>query len=44
MSEPQPAADLDDQARRLDPERWLSSRFIADPAARADAMAVYAFD
>ena len=44
MSETQPAADLDDQARRLDPERWLSSRFIADPAARADAMAVYAFD
>ena len=44
MSEPQPAADLDDQARRLDPERWLSSRFIADPAARADVMAVYAFD
>ena len=44
MSETQPAADLDDQARRLDPERWLSSRFIADPAARADVMAVYAFD
>ena len=44
MSEPQPAADLDDQARRLDPERWLSSRFIADPEARADVIAIYAFD
>jgi phytoene synthase len=44
MSETQPAADLDDQARRLDPERWLSSRFIGDAAARADALAVYAFD
>ena len=44
MPETRPAADLDDQARRLDPERWLSSRFISDPAARADVMAVYAFD
>jgi phytoene synthase len=44
MSKIEPAADLDDQARRLDPERWLSSRFIGDPAARADAIAIYAFD
>lgn len=44
MSDAQPATDLDDQARRLDPERWLSSRFIAEPQARADVMAIYAFD
>ncbi len=28
----------------MDPERWLSSRFIADPQARADVVAIYAFD
>ena len=39
-----PAEDLDAQTRRLDPERWLSSRFIADPEARADVIAIYAFD
>ena len=39
-----PAEDLDAQTRRLDPERWLSSRFIADPQARADVIAFYAFD
>ncbi|MGH6999578.1 MAG: squalene/phytoene synthase family protein, partial [Phenylobacterium sp.] len=44
MSETEPATDLDAQARRMDPERWLSSRFIADPQARADVMAIYAFD
>jgi phytoene synthase len=44
MSENEPATDLDDQARRLDPERWLSSRFISDAAARADVLAIYAFD
>src|SRR5215470_6718194 len=37
-------ADLDDLVRRIDPDRWLSSRFIADPAARADVVALYAFD
>lgn len=43
--EPQiPAEDLDAQTRRLDPERWLSSRFIADAEARADVIAIYAFD
>lgn len=36
--------DLDAHTRRLDPERWLSSRFIADPEARADVVAIYAFD
>ena len=36
--------DLDDLIRRVDPDRWLSSRFIADPAARADVIALYAYD
>lgn len=36
--------DLEDQVRRADPDRWLASRFIADAAARADVMALYAFD
>ena len=35
---------LDDLVRRNDPDRWLSSRFIADPGARADVIALYAFD
>jgi phytoene synthase len=41
MSERQ---DLDDLVRRADPDRWLSSRFIADEARRADVVAVYAYD
>lgn len=36
--------DLDDLIRRVDPDRWLSSRFIADPALRADVIAIYAYD
>ena len=36
--------DLDDLIRRTDPDRWLSSRFVADPAARADVIALYAYD
>jgi len=36
--------DLDDLIRRVDPDRWLSSRFIGDPAKRADVIAVYAYD
>lgn len=40
----QPPEDLDDLVRRVDPDRWLSSRLIADPQARADAIAIYAFD
>jgi 15-cis-phytoene synthase len=36
--------DLDDLVRRVDPDRWLSSRFIADADARADVVALYAFD
>lgn len=36
--------DLDEAVRRHDPDRWLASRFIADPAARADVIALYAFN
>jgi len=36
--------DLDDLVRRVDPDRWLSSRFIADAALRADVIAIYAYD
>jgi phytoene synthase len=36
--------DLDELIRRVDPDRWISSRFIADPAKRADVIALYAFD
>ena len=37
-------ADLDELVRRHDPDRWLASRFIADKQARADVIALYAFD
>jgi phytoene synthase len=36
--------DLDALVRRVDPDRWLSSRFVADPQARADVIALYAYD
>ena len=36
--------DLDDLIRRVDPDRWLSSRFISDERARADVIALYAYD
>jgi len=36
--------DLDAQMRRVDPDRWLSSRFISQPGPRADVIALYAFD
>jgi len=39
-----PATDLDDLIRRVDPDRWISSRFIGAPEARADVVALYAFD
>jgi phytoene synthase len=32
------------ELRQADPDRWLTSRFIADPAARADVAALYLFD
>src|SRR5438477_12015585 len=47
MSEKLPKAETDDLeglVRRVDPDRWLSSRFIGDPAARADVIALYAYD
>src|SRR5665213_4336185 len=36
--------DLDALVRRTDPDRWLASRFIADPEARADVVALYALN
>jgi len=36
--------ELDSQIERAEPDRWLASRFIADAAARADVIALYAFD
>jgi phytoene synthase len=36
--------DLDTLVRRVDPDRWLSSRFIGNVDARADVVAIYAFD
>ena len=35
---------LDDLVRRVDPDRWLASRFIGDAAARADVIALYAMN
>jgi len=35
---------LDDLVRRVDPDRWLASRFIEDARARADVIALYAFN
>jgi phytoene synthase len=39
-----PDTDLDALVRRVDPDRWLASRFIADPRARTDVVALYAFN
>jgi phytoene synthase len=36
--------DLDATVRRADPDRWLASRFVADPVVRADLIALYAFN
>ncbi|HZZ32687.1 MAG TPA: squalene/phytoene synthase family protein [Phenylobacterium sp.] len=36
--------DLDALIRRIDPDRWLSSRFVGNVEARADVVAIYAFD
>jgi phytoene synthase len=38
------AEGLDQLIRRVDPDRWLTSRFIADQGARADVLALYAYD
>jgi phytoene synthase len=43
MPEPEPT-DLDALVARVDPDRWLSSRFIGDAGARADVIALYAYD
>lgn len=39
-----PDHSLDAQVRAADPDRWLSSRFVTDPAVRADLLALYAFE
>lgn len=44
MAEQAPLEDLEDTVRRSDPDRWLASRFIGDRGARADVIALYAFD
>lgn len=36
--------DLDAQVRAADLDRWLTSRFVADEQARADLIALYAFE
>jgi phytoene synthase len=36
--------DLEAQLRRADPDRWLASRLISDDAARADVLAILAFE
>ncbi len=38
------SVDLDSQVRAADPDRWLSSRFVADVQARADLIALYALE
>jgi phytoene synthase len=38
------ADDLDDLIRRVDPDRWLTSRFVGDAAARGELIALYAYD
>lgn len=35
---------LDAQVQQADPDRWLASRFVADAGARADLIALYAFE
>lgn len=38
------AIDLDARVREADLDRWLASRLVADPALRADLIALYAFE
>ncbi|WP_296815089.1 squalene/phytoene synthase family protein [Brevundimonas sp.] len=38
------AYDFDGKVRLADPDRWMSSRFISDEAARADLMVLYALE
>jgi phytoene synthase len=37
-------SEFEAQVRTADPDRWLSSRFVADLSARADLLALYAFE
>lgn len=37
-------SDLDAKVREQDPDRWLASRFISDAQARADVIAILAYD
>jgi phytoene synthase len=39
-----PGEDLDSLIGRVDPDRWLSARFVGDAALRADLIGLYAFD
>jgi phytoene synthase len=39
-----PASTLDGQVRAADGDRWLSSRFVADEARRADLIVLYALE
>lgn len=41
---PAAAEDLDALIRRVDPDRWLSSRFVSAVDARADLIVLYAYD
>ena len=38
------SSSLDEQVRAADPDRWLTSRFVADARARTDLIALYAFE
>ena len=44
VSPPGSFEDLDAVVRHADPDRWLASRFIGDADARADVIALYAFN
>jgi phytoene synthase len=45
MADTGPAEEgLDARIRRLDPDRWLASRFIGDPQRRAEVVAIYALN
>ena len=46
MTEGAPSTDalLDQQVRDADLDRWLSSRLVSDARARADLIALYAFE
>ncbi len=37
-------SNIDSSLKLADPDRWLATRFIADPSARSDVVALYALD